>query len=131
MLMTTKTNLLDLAIQYHDALPDRIRQYLHSRAIPDETIDSFLLGWNGWRITIPVYNREGLVAFFRLAKDPEDTRPSPEMLSSLEATVELYGWERLLEPASRIVVCEGELDRLLLEAPGLPCRHFNRRHIMF
>ena len=116
--MTKHINRLDEAIRYHEALPARIRQYLNGRGIPDETINSYLLGWNGWRITIPIYNRDGKVVFFRLAKDPKDTGPSPKMLTSLGATVELYGWERLLERPPRIIVCEGEFDRLVLEARG-------------
>jgi len=96
----------------------RVRQYLKGRGISDETINSFLLGWNGWRITIPIYNRDGKVVLFKLAKDPEDSGPSPKMLASLGGGVELYGWERVLERPSRIIVCEGEFDRLVLEARG-------------
>jgi DNA primase len=118
--MTSHTNLLDVAFKFNEALPRRIREYLNARGIPDWIIDSHLLGWNGWRITIPVYNREGAVVFFRLAKDPEDGRPSPKMLTSAGATIELYGWERLLQPVSRIIVCEGEFDRLVLEGQGFP-----------
>src|SRR5229473_2102680 len=55
-------DLLDLATQYHQALPGRIRAYLNGRGIPDLLIDFHLLGWNGWRITIPVFNREGDLA---------------------------------------------------------------------
>lgn len=117
--MTKLTNRLDEAIRYHEAVPVRIRQYLNGRGIPDETINSFLLGWNGWRITIPIYNREGAIVFFKLAKDPKDNRPSPEIINSPGTTVELYGWDRVIERPSRIVVCDGELDRLVLEANGL------------
>src|ERR1044072_4329818 len=116
--MTSPTNLLDLAIQYHDALPARIRAYLHSRGIPDELIDSHLLGWNGWRITIPIHNRQGEVTFFRLAKDPEDTRPAPKMISSPGSAVELYGWDEVLRHPQQIIICEGEFDRLVLQARG-------------
>ena len=116
--MTTKPNLLDLAIQYHEALPSRIREYLEKRGIPDNIIDSNILGWNGWRITIPIYNRTGEVTFFRLAKDPQDTRPTPKMLSSANSSVELYGWEEVLKQQRQIIVCEGEFDRLVLQAHG-------------
>jgi DNA primase len=116
--MTKLTNRLDEAIRYHEAMPVRIRQYLNGRGIPDETINSYLLGWNGWRITIPIYNREGAIVFFKLAKDPQDRHPSPEIINSPSTTVELYGWDRVIERPSRIVVCEGEFDRLVLEARG-------------
>lgn len=118
--MTRSTNLLDLAIQYHDALPKRIREYLRSRGIPDEIIDSHLLGWNGWRITIPIYNRQGEVVYFRQAKDPQDSRPAPKIRSSPGSSVELYGWDQVLKRPPQIVICEGEFDRLVLEAQGFP-----------
>src|SRR2546423_10832270 len=79
---TSHTNLIDVALQYHDALPKRLRQYLNGRGIPDHIINSHILGWNGWRITIPIYNRKGEVVFFKLAKDPDDSRPAPKMLTS-------------------------------------------------
>jgi len=61
-------------------LPDRIRRYLNARGIPNEMIDLNLLGWNGWRITIPIFNREGELVFFKQARDPEDKNDSPKML---------------------------------------------------
>ena len=116
--MTYQHNKLDVAIQYHDALPKRIRQYLNSRGISDEIIDSNILGWNGWRITIPIYNQQGEVTFFRLAKDPDDKRPAPKMQSSRGSSVELYGWDEVLKRPSHIIICEGEFDRLVLQAQG-------------
>jgi DNA primase len=114
----TPTNLIDVALQYHDALPKRIRHYLNSRGIPDHIINSSILGWDGRRITIPIYNQEGEVTFFKLARDPQDKRPSPKMLTSIGAGVELYGWDRVLEKPKQIIICEGEFDRLVLEAQG-------------
>jgi Toprim domain-containing protein len=107
-----------LAAEYHRALPDRIREYLHARGIPDEIIDRRLLGWNGARITIPVFNGKGVCAFFRLAKDPDDKSDTPKMLSLRGSQVDLYGWEVLRLNPKRIIICEGEFDRLVLEANG-------------
>lgn len=116
--MTTNHNLLDTALQYHDALSARIRRYLNGRGIPDEIISTNIIGWNGWRITIPVYNQQGEVTLFRLAKDPEDKRPAPKMQSSRGSSVELYGWNEVLKRPSHIIICEGEFDRLVLQAQG-------------
>lgn len=113
-------NFLGPALTYHETLPQRIRRYLNGRGIPDETINSNLLGWNGQRITIPIYNREGKVTSFRMAKDPEDKRPGPKMFSTSGSTVELYGWDQVLKRPDQIVICEGEFDRLVLEANGFP-----------
>ena len=109
---------MDLAREYHLALPPRVREYLIRRGIPDAVIDLHLLGWNGERITIPVWNREGQLVFFRLAKAPWDRSDAPKMLSPAGAPVELYGWERVNAKLCRIILCEGEFDRLVLEAKG-------------
>src|SRR5216684_6619898 len=116
--MPSTPDLFHLAAQYHRALPDRIRAYLNARGIPDEVIDRRLLGWNGVRITIPVFNRNGVCAFFRLAKDPDDSSDAPKMLSLRGTHVELYGWEVLRLRPKRVIFCEGEFDRLVLEANG-------------
>jgi len=116
--MPSTSDLFHLAAEYHRALPDRIREYLHARGIPDEVIDRRMLGWNGSRITIPVFNHNGVCAFFRLAKDPDDKSDSPKMLSSRGSHVDLYGWEVLRLQPKRVIICEGEFDRLVLEANG-------------
>ena len=115
--MTEIRSLLDLATHYHKNLPERIRQYLNNRGVPDAAIDFHLLGWNGWRITIPIFNREGELAFFKLARDPED-QLSPKMMASRGGYLELYGWEQIKSNPSQIIICEGEFDRMVLEAKG-------------
>jgi DNA primase len=117
--MAKTSNLLDLATNYNKALPARIRGYLNGRGISDAVIDFHLLGWNGWRITIPVFNCEGEIAFFKLAKDPEDQMPTPKMMASPGAYAELYGWGNVLSKPTLTVICEGEFDRLVLESNGL------------
>src|SRR5436853_4013061 len=111
-------NLMDLARKFHYDLPDRIRQYLNSRGIPDESIDLNLLGWNGWRITIPVFAEHGKIAFFKQAKDPEDKSDSPKMIAWPKGHLELYGRENLEGEPKQIIICEGEFDRLVLDANG-------------
>ena len=110
---------LDLAQEYHRHLPPHAREYLErERGISREVIDRYLLGWNGWRITIPIFDREGQFAFFKLAKGPADRTESPKMLATPGAHAELYGWERVLAKPEQIVICEGEFDRLVLESRG-------------
>ena len=110
---------LTLAQRYHDAMPIRIREYLNHRGIIDDAIDLHLLGWNGERITIPIFDRDARLAFFKLAKDPLDRGQGPKMLVPGGTSAELYGWERLRGKPPRIVICEGEFDRLALESRGI------------
>src|SRR5262249_32738383 len=116
--MTNQNNLAELARKFHNDLPDRIRVYLHGRGIPDEMIDLNLIGWNGWRITIPIFNCDGEIAFFKQAKDPEDKNDGPKMIAWPKGHLELYGRGNLKDNASQIIICEGEFDRLVLEANG-------------
>src|SRR2546426_10837916 len=115
--MMTHQDLAALAANYHKALPGRIRQFLNNRGITDILIDFHLIGWNGNRITIPIYNREGEIAFFKLAKDPDD-QTGPKMMASPGGYAELYEWAAVLPQPGRIIICEGEFDRMVLEANG-------------
>src|SRR3989442_12339016 len=117
--MEPTRDLVPLATNYHKALPGRIRRYLNDRGIPDLLIDAHGLGWNGHRITIPIFNREGGLAFFKLAKDPDDPTPGPKMMTTPRAHAELYGWDQAISKPQQIVVCEGGFDRLVLRAQGV------------
>lgn len=114
--MDTTIDLRREALAYHQRLPERLWKYLNERGIPNALIHAHLLGWNGQRITIPIPNRAGQLAFFKLAKDPEDKTDSPKMLATPGARAELYGWEHLHEKPEKVIICEGEFDRLVLES---------------
>jgi DNA primase len=111
----------DIAERYHRFLPEEIRRYLRGRGIADEVIDRQLLGWTGKRIAIPIFGSDGReVVSFRFAKSPSDSSNSPKMLSQVGDGVELYGREVLQRDLYRVVICEGEFDRLVLESHGIP-----------
>ena len=110
----------DLVRQYHQNLPENIRAYLREQhGISDAVIDLTLLGWDGRRVSIPIFNRDGVFSFFKLAKAPDDTSDSPKMLAPPGTQAELYGWERLQPTPPEVIICEGEFDRLVLESHGL------------
>src|SRR5713101_7999988 len=116
--MPTSADLHDIALHYHRQLPDRIRHYLNARGISDELIHRHLLGWTGGRITIPIPNRDREIAFFKLARDPEDASGTPKMYATPGSSIKLYGWEVVARKPQRIIIAEGEFDRLVLEANG-------------
>jgi len=111
-----------LVERYHQTLPNVIRRYLtEQRGLSEGVIKKFRLGWNGQRITIPIFDKEGKFAFFKLAKAPWDQSETPKMLVWPPGVqVELYGWERVLAKPVSLVICEGEYDRLLLESLEIP-----------
>jgi DNA primase len=118
--MTHTDDLAAAAVGFHEALPHRIREYLNGRGIPDGIISRYRLGWNDRRITIPITNRDGIVSFFKLAKDPQDESDAPKMVATPGGSAELYGWQHVRGKTSPLIICEGEFDRLVLEARGFP-----------
>ncbi len=116
--MTNQPLTLEMAARYHEAIPDRVRQYLHDRGVHDEILELHSIGWDGQRITIPIFDRDGELAYFKLAKDREDLTGSSKMRMPFGAAVELYGWERVRAKPCQIIICEGEFDRLVLEGHG-------------
>src|SRR5947209_8662702 len=101
------TETAALAKEYHRNLPAHVREYLRQvRGISAEAIDRHLLGWNGSRITIPILDRDGNFAFFKLAKGPNDQTDRPKMLATPGTHAELYGWERVLAKPDQIIICE-------------------------
>lgn len=108
----------EIAERYHRALPEEIRLHLKGRGIPATVIERYLLGWNGERITIPVFNEKRDVIGFRYAKIAENSKDSPDVISELGLETELYGWDTLARKPHRVVICSSEFDRLVLEAYG-------------
>lgn len=112
----------NLVEKCHFALPNRIIEYLNGRGITNDTIQEYKLGWGKfygkWWITIPIKDRNGNFVFFKLRQDPSvgsDKITYPKGISA-----QIYGWEVLADNPDALVVCEGELDRLLLTANDIP-----------
>lgn len=110
--------------EYHEAIPDRIRQYLNARGLTDVIINDYKLGWGElygkcW-ITIPVKDDEGKFTFLKLRQDPEDASNETKYKfypTGSEAVI--YSSEMLAGNEDNIVICEGEFDCILLNANGV------------
>ncbi|MDP3296844.1 MAG: toprim domain-containing protein [Thermodesulfovibrionia bacterium] len=106
----------------HLALPANIRQYLNARGISNAIVDAQKLGWGKfygkWWITIPIPDIYGAFRFFKLRQDPNAGDDKITYPKGVEA--QIYGWKTLQSEADRIVICEGELDRLALLSKGIP-----------
>ncbi len=106
----------------HQALPANIRHYLNARGISDVIIDSHKLGWGKfygkWWITIPIQDIHGTYLFFKLRQDPNTGKDKITYPKGVEA--QIYGWDTLQSEVERIIVCEGELDRLILLSKNIP-----------
>jgi len=111
----------------HLALPANIRQYLNARGITDAVIDTHKLGWGKfygrWWITIPIPDIYGSFQFFKLRQDPSvgtDKRTYPKGTEDHPVEAQIYGWNILPNTTDKILICEGELDRLALLSKNIP-----------
>lgn len=112
----------------HQAIPARISQYLNARGITDALVSDFKLGWGKfygkWWITIPIQDIDGNFVFFKLRQDPNEGNEKMTYPRGIEA--QIYGWEILKTATDKIVICEGEFDRLILllkEIPAITSTH--------
>ncbi len=107
----------------HQDIPDRIRQYLNARGISDPIIEEYKLGWGKfygrWWITIPIKDIDGNFIFFKLRLDPAVDTKKKKMTYPKGIRAQIYDWQTLKNVTDKLVICEGELDRLLLMSKGI------------
>ena len=117
----TSTFNAELVEKCHLALPPHIREYLHKRGLTDAIIDAYKLGYGQFYrkpwITIPIKDIYGNYSFFKLRQDPAFGNDKITYPKGVEA--QLYDWETLTNLNNSLVICEGELDRLLLLSKGV------------
>ena len=106
-------------------MPERIRKYLNDRGIPDELIKEHHLGFGTFYdrkwITIPIRGEDGKFSFLKLRRDPEDeSNPDKSKVYPFGKEAQIYGWDTLRETEEKVVICEGEFDRLVLLSKGVP-----------
>ncbi len=106
---------------YHNGLPAEIERWLlNERGLSKEVIEKFKIGWDGKAITIPIYDRTGKCNFHKYRNSHTDNSDKPKYWYSKDSSAEIYGWEHIIDPRPSLIICEGELDRLILESNGLP-----------
>lgn len=115
----------ELVEEYHKNIPERIRIYLHKRGINDVIIDKFKIGYateiygKNW-ITIPIKSKNGKYLYFKLRVDPDTKYYKSKYITYPAGRAQIYDWETLKENTDYIVICEGEFDKLVLEAFDIP-----------
>src|SRR3989344_3001540 len=113
---------VELVEKYHKAMLSHIKQSLQGRGIEEPFINAYNLGYGqfygkSW-ITIPIRATDGNYAFFKLRQNPAEG--NDKITYPKGAHAQLYDWETIKETNDLIVICEGELDRLLLTGKGIP-----------
>lgn len=96
------------------------------RGLSDETLRRFLIGWDGERVTIPIYSETLELLNIRRyswnsSEDAFKMLPYQDVLQNSYGENTIYGIEHLFDDSiDTIVWCEGEWDRLIAEQWGLP-----------
>lgn len=120
-----------LVQEYHNrlmSLTGPIRDVLRQRrGLTDDTLVEFQLGWDGERVTIPVYDEYNTLVNFRRYKwnsneDNWKVLNYVDELNNKYGEVRIFGVDRVVDPeVDYIVWSEGELDRIICEQYGFPC----------
>lgn len=100
-------------------LPEKIVRWLEGRGITSETAQQAHLYYDKGRIVIPIFNRDGEIAFVKTRRDPElgdDAGPKYTYEKGSRAT--LYVPPFFDNGINPIFICEGELDCLRLASIG-------------
>ena len=96
------------------------------RGLVDDTLRAFQLGWDGDRITIPIYNEYNKLVNFRRYKwnSTDDKYKVLNYVDEFKNTygeVQIFGIDQVLdETIESVVWCEGEMDRICAEQYGFP-----------
>ncbi|MBI3590519.1 MAG: toprim domain-containing protein [Candidatus Melainabacteria bacterium] len=106
-----------LVEKYNEKIPERIRQYLNDRGISNAFIDHYKLGFNDNDITIPIKDIDGKYIYFKLRQDPAIGTDKMTSHSGIEA--QIFDWQTLKSAKEKVVICEGELDKIVLHANGV------------
>lgn len=90
------------------------------RGLTDKTLKKFLIGFDGRRYTIPIFNDDGELVNVRLYR-PNAKQHKDKMMSwgAGHGEGRIYGLETLAKE-DEVLLCEGEMDRLIALQHGLP-----------
>ena len=98
--------------EWHDTMPADRRWYWTQRGLTHDTIGRFLLGWDGKRYTIPAIYRGIPFGVKRRQSDVDDGIPA-KYISLTGSRVGIFNADALWT-AHDVVICEGEIDAMLL-----------------
>lgn len=109
---------LEAIIRWSDTMPAKRRAYWHSRGLTDQTISEFMLGFDGQRYTIPGLYRLIPFCVKRRKADDIDDNNEAKYTSLYGSSVGIFNSDTLLD-AHSVVICEGEIDAMLLHQSGI------------
>jgi hypothetical protein len=109
--------------RWHEALVGNItklRFMNQKRGLSVQTLKRFKVGWDGYRFTIPIYDEDdNLVNIRRYKPNAKDANDKMISWGVGWGEARIYGFETL-EANERVLLAEGELDRIIAVQEGLP-----------
>lgn len=109
---------LDAIMDWHLGMPNSRRSYWLKRGLFEQTISDFMLGWDGKRYTIPHLYRLVPFGVKRRQSDVDDGIPH-KYTSVTGGRAGLFNAD-CLATTDKVVICEGEIDAMLLTQWGFP-----------
>jgi len=109
---------LETILDWHDSMPANRREYWKSRGLFDQTINDFFLGWDGKRYTIPALYRLVPRAVKRRQSEIDDGIDAK--YTSVTGSIAMLFNADCLWTTDKVVICEGEIDAMLLNQWGFP-----------
>lgn len=97
-------------------MPKEIVEWILARGISQSVMDVHHIGWNGTHIVIPIEDMTGNPSFNKYRRDPRSD-VGPKYTYDKGAKASLYG-NSMFDLCSEVIICEGELDCLLLQTKG-------------
>ena len=97
-------------------LNQKHKNWLINRGILPEILDKFEIYSAYNRIVIPIKDLNGIILFNKYRRDPEEIEGA-KYTYDFGATVKLFNIE-ILSKIKKVIICEGELDVLLLKSKG-------------
>lgn len=109
---------LETILDWHDSMPANRREYWKSRGLFDQTINDFFLGWDGKRYTIPHLYR--LIPFGCKRRQSEINDGIDAKYTSVTGSRAGLFNADCLWTTDKVVICEGEVDSMLLNQWQFP-----------
>jgi DNA primase len=109
---------LDDVMNWHESMPPSRREYWIRRGLFDSTINEFMLGWDGKRYVIPHLYR--LVPFGAKRRQSEISDGIDAKYTSVTGSRAGLFNADCLWSTDKVVICEGEIDAMLLTQAGFP-----------
>lgn len=107
---------------YHINLTDEMKAYLYARGCNDESIESFMIGYNGRELTFPLINRQKQhIGFTKRSFNPDEPKYKNSSNSKIfNKSDYFYGSHLITQKHPEVYITEGAFDVILPVQYGVP-----------